>query len=70
MKKRNKALLITAILFAITAVAFLIVGFSLAGTNVIEWLFTSQYAWLFFIVFGTYGLVILFIILGDKIKRL
>lgn len=69
MKKRNKILIITAIAFVVTALIFLILGFALAGNDIIAWL-GSKYAMLFYIVFGTYGLVILFVLIGNRIKRL
>lgn len=69
MKKRNKILIITAIAFVVTAIVFLILGFALAGHDIIAWL-GSKYAMLFYIVFGTYGLIVLFILIGDRIKRL
>ena len=69
MKKRNKLLIITAILFVVTAIVFLILGFALAGNDILAW-FGSKYAMLFYIVFGTYFLFILFIIIGDRIKRI
>ena len=69
MKRKNKILIITAIAFVITAIIFLIVGSSLAGTNILEWL-SSQYAMLFYMVFGIYGLIVLFVFIGDWIKRI
>lgn len=69
MKKRNRILIITAIAFVITAIAFLIVGFAMAGNDIIAWL-GSKYAMLFYIVFGTYFLFILFMIISDRIKRI
>lgn len=69
MKKKNKLFIILTIFFLVCAFAFLILGLVLSGKDIIGWL-TSQYAVLFYIVFGTYGLIILFIWLGDKIKRL
>ena len=69
MKKRNRILKITAIAFLVTAVVFLIVGFAMAGNDILAWL-GSKYAMLFYIVFGTYFLFIVFILIGDRIKRL
>jgi len=69
MKKRNRILIITAIAFVVTAIAFLIVGFAMAGNDILAW-FGSKYAMLFYIVFGTYFLFIVFILIGDRIKRL
>lgn len=69
MKRRNKILIITAIAFVITAIVFLVLGFAIAGNNVIAW-FGSKYAMLFYITFGMYGLFVLFILLGDKIRNI
>lgn len=69
MKSKNKILLITALLFVITAVVFLILGFSLAGANVWAW-FGSKWAMIFYIVFGIYALIIIYLVVGDWIKRL
>lgn len=69
MKKRNRTLIIIAIAFVIAAIAFLIVGFAMAGNDILAW-FGSKYAVLFYIVLGTYLLFIVFIFLGDMIKRL
>lgn len=69
MKHRNKILIITAIVFVVTAIVFLITGFAVAGNDVIAW-FGSKYAMLFYITFGMYGLFIVFILLGDKIRKI
>lgn len=69
MKHRNKILIITAIVFVITAIIFLVVGFTVAGNDVIAWL-GSKYAMLFYIVFGMYGLFIVFVLLGDRIRKI
>lgn len=69
MKKRNRVLIIISIAFLVAATAFLIAGFAIAGNDILSWL-GSKYAVLFYIVFGTYFLFILFILIGDRIKRL
>lgn len=69
MNKRNKILIITAAAFVLTAVVFLIVGFSMAGVNILEW-FSSKWAMAFYITFGVYGLFVIFLFIGDYIKRL
>ena len=69
MKKRNRILIITSIAFLIAATAFLIAGFAIDGNDILSWL-GSKYAVLFYIVFGTYFLFIVFILIGDRIKRL
>ena len=58
-----------AIIFIAFAIIFLALGLILSGEDLIGWL-TSKYAVLFYIVFGTYGLLVLFMIIGDKIRRL
>lgn len=69
MRNRNKTLIISAILFAIIAIVLLVVGFAAAGNDIISWL-SSKYAVLFYIVFGTYALFVISILVGDWIKRL
>lgn len=69
MKKRNKVLIIIALAFVVIATVLLILGFALAGNDVVAWL-SSKYAMLFYIAFGTYLLFVLFVIIGDRIKRL
>ena len=69
MKKRNKLLLIVSAVFLVLGIAALISGLVLAGNDFIGML-TSKYAMLFYIVFGTYVLVVLSILIGDRIKRI
>lgn len=69
MKKRNKILLIVAGVFIALAIAFLIVGFTLAGENILAW-FTSKWALLFYSAFSVYAIVVIAIVAGDLIKRI
>lgn len=69
MKGRNKILIIVAAVFVVAAIAFLIAGFYLAGNDVLAW-FNSKWAWLFYIMFGTYFLFILFIWAIERIKKI
>ena len=69
MKKRNKILIIISIVFVVVATVFLILGFALAGNDILA-LLGSKYAMLFYIAFGTYGLIVLFVLISDRIKRL
>lgn len=69
MKRKNKLLIIIAIAFIITAIVFLIVGLTMAGNNILEWL-TSKYAILFYIAFGTYAVFVVFLFIGDWIKKI
>ena len=69
MKKRNKLLIIIAIAFVVVGLIALILGFALAGNNVIAWL-GSKYAMLFYITLGVYGLIVLYILISDKVKKI
>jgi len=68
-KKRNRLLIITSIVALVIALIFVVLGFALAGADVLGW-FTSKWAFLFYTVYGCYMLVILYILIGDKIKKL
>lgn len=69
MNKRNKIIIILSIVFIVLAIAFLITGFALAGNDVLAW-FGSKYAILFYIVFGVYFLVIMYLVVTDRIKKI
>lgn len=69
MKRKNKLLLITVSIAVALAIIFVVLGFALAGANVLAW-FTSKWALLFYTVYGCYILIIIYILVGDKIKRL
>ena len=69
MKRRNKSLFIISIVMVVLALVFFITSLTISKISIIEWL-TSKYAMLFYIVFGTYGLIVLSIVVGDWIKRL
>lgn len=69
MKRRNKSLIIISIVMVVLALVFFITSLTISKISIIEWL-TSKYAMLFYIVFGTYGLIVLSIVVGDWIKRL
>ena len=69
MKNKNRVIIILSAIFVLAALIFLILGFTLAGVNVLAW-FTSTQAYIFYIFAGLYVLTIIFIIVGDYIKRL
>lgn len=69
MKSRNKLLIITSVVFVVIALILLVAGFALAGNDVIAWL-GSKWAMMFYIVFGCYGLLAIYLLVGDKIKRM
>lgn len=69
MKKRNKLLIIISIVFVIIAIIVMIIGLALQNFNFIKF-FTGDYAILFYIVFGLYVTGVLFIFVGDWIKKI
>ena len=69
MKTRNKILIITSAIFAVAAITFLILGFALSGADILGW-FTSKWAYWFYTFAGIYVLVIVFVLVSDKIKKL
>ena len=69
MKKRNKKLLLVSIIFLVLAVICLIVGYTIAGVDILAW-FSSKYARLFYAVISLWGIIVLSIILGDKIRSI
>ena len=69
MKKRNKMLIITAVLFVITGIAFLITGYALSGHDIIAW-FSSKWAMMFYLAFALYAIIVGTILIGDLIKRI
>lgn len=69
MKKRNKVLIITSVVFLIIALTFVILGFQLSGHDVLAW-FGSKWAMWFYVIGGLYVGFIVFIIVGDLIKKL
>ena len=69
MNKRNKIVLILFAVFLSLALIFVILGFALAGNDIIAW-FGSKWAMWVYVILGLYGLTILFIWISDKIKRI
>ena len=69
MNKRNKIVLILLAIFAALALLFLILGFALSGNDIIAWLGSKWAMWVY-VILGTYLLVIAFIIISDKIRRM
>ncbi len=69
MSKRNKIILIISCIFLVIAGILLILGFYLSGADIIGWL-SSKWAMWIYIILGLYLGTLLFIFIGDKIKRL
>lgn len=69
MKHRNKVLIILGAIFFAAALTFLILGFALSGADILGW-FTSKWAYWFYTFIGIYILVIVFVLVSDKIKKL
>ena len=69
MKKKNKVLIITSIIFLVIALVFVILGFALSGADILGW-FSSKWAMWFYTIGGLYVLFILIMIFGDLIKKI
>ena len=69
MKTRNKILIITSIIFVIGALIILICGFALSGVDIIGWFATKWAYWLYTFA-AVYVLVVVFVLVLDKIKKL
>ena len=69
MNKRNKIVLILLAIFAALALLFLVLGFALSGNDILAW-FGSKWAMWVYVILGTYLLVIAFILISDKIRRM
>lgn len=69
MKKRNKVVLIISAILIALALIFLILGFALSGADILGW-FGSKWAMLIYIVLGLWAILITFLFVGDKIKKL
>ena len=54
---------------ALIAIALLILGYALSGADVVAWL-GSKYAITVYIFVGVYGIVVLFMFLLERNKRL
>lgn len=58
MNKRNKALIICGIIWAILALVLTLLGFILAGADILAW-FSSKWAMFVYTFLGVYLLVII-----------
>lgn len=68
MKRKNKFLIISAVIFVVIAIVCLILGLWFNG---FDWgVFFKNLWWLFAIIGGLYGLLVLFVFSGDWIKKL
>lgn len=69
MKKKNKVLIITSIVFVVFALVFLILGFALSGVDILAW-FTSKWAYMFYAVGAVYLIIVITIVVGDLIRKI
>lgn len=69
MGKRNLKLIVSLAVVALIAIALLILGYALSGADVVAWL-GSKYAITVYIFVGVYGIVVLFMFLLERNKRL
>lgn len=68
-KNRNKILILIGIAFIIVALIALVVGYTLAGEDVIGW-FSSRWAIIIYVIGGIYLLIAIGLIIFDKVKNL
>lgn len=68
MRKRNAIVLIVGIAFAVLGVIGLLVGYWLAGADIIGW-FTSDWAIMFYFVVGIDLAVVIGIVIKDWIRK-
>lgn len=66
--KKSKALIISAIIWTVLAVGFIILGFTLAGEDVLAW-FNSKYAWMTYTFLLVYLIVVVVFIVIPMIKE-
>jgi len=70
MKHRNRTLIISGIIWAVLAITFMIVGFAVAGQDILGW-FTSKYAMITYVFLIVYAIVVvIFVVLPMINERL
>lgn len=69
MEKRNLKLIVALAIAMAFAIASLIVGYVMSGADVIAWL-SSRYAITIYIFVGIYALLVVFLWLVERNKRL
>lgn len=69
MDKRKRNLILLAVGWVVVAIAVLVIGFSIAGNNVWEWLTTSKWAIMLYTFLGLYALFIIIYIVLPMIRE-
>lgn len=69
MKKKDKIFVITSIAILLVAFAGLIIGYHLAGTNLLEFLGT-KYAMYIYTALGVWLVVAIIYIVKEKVRKL
>lgn len=67
--KSNRIVIVLSLIFVILAIGFIILGFAISGANILAW-FGSKWALWFYLFLGIYLLVILYVFIADRIKKL
>ena len=67
--KNNRIVIVLSLIFVILAIGFIILGFAISGANILAW-FGSKWALWFYLFLGIYLLVILYVFIADRIKKL
>lgn len=68
MKKRNRTLMICGIIWAVLAIGLTVLGYYLAGADILAW-FTSKWAMFLYVFLIIYLLVIIIVFLIPDIKK-
>ena len=69
MKNRNKILIVLGSILIVTAIVFMVVGFTVSGMNILAW-FTSKWAMWFYLFFGVYAIIVVAFFVTEWIKKL
>ena len=68
MDKRKRNLILLAVGWVVSAIVIIIIGFSVAGNNVWEWLTTSKWAVMIYTFLGVYALFIIIYVVLPMIR--
>ena len=69
MNKRNRTLIICGIIWGVLALVLTILGFILAGCDIIAW-FSSKWAMYLYVFLGVYLIVLGFVFIFPWIRRM
>lgn len=68
MNTKKKAVIVVSAIFAVLGLVALLVGGYMAGWDILGW-FSSQYAYVFYVLVALYALAVLSVIMTDWVKK-